>query len=255
MQTQWKTMLNLGIEKADAFLRDYPDHRDMIETANKLRLDRCKSLESESTEECLRLLKEIADLNIFMLIEDPSKNSLLVYTLEALSMRSRILILLGRDQEAIHEFEKGESLAARFIESWEGNWNVTDVMLMAYVEQCNAWMKAGYPANVVSISERWRRFAESLPKPMNVVLAGYRYAESEFVVAMPVFYKWMALSQIPDARDELEKASQDLRRLVDWGRNHSNSDFEAWIKWIQGSPHSEVLPKLMSQLNDSVSKG
>ncbi len=247
----WRNTISNAIASAEAFLADHPNHLPILETANKMRLDWCLGLEGESPEECIRLLKEVADINTFLLIENPSRTSLFVYTISALTQRSCLLLERGRDLEAYQDFERMEHLLSANRDALQGDWNAVDNMLESYSEQCEFLLANGCYAQAASVAVRWRTFAESLTLPKYTIIDGHQYSGPEFVSLYPIYYRWLALSEIAPDSEESMRADDDLRKIVERCRLRSELDLNVFFQSKSGGKRADALARVVAKSNDS----
>lgn len=247
----WRTTIQQAIASAEAFLADHPNHLPIIETANRMRLDWCLGFEGESPEECIRLLKEVADINTFLLIENPSRSSLFVYTISALTHRSRLLLERGRELEAYQDFERMENLLHANREALQVDWHSVDHMLGSYLRQCECLIANGYYAQAALAAVRWRALAESLTVPKYVIIDGHQYSGPEFVLLYPIYYRWLALSEIAPGSEESIRADDDLRNIVERCRLRSELDLNVFFQSKSGGKRADALARLITKSDGS----
>lgn len=243
-QREW---MNRVITNAEKFLAKYPLQLDVLETTNTMRLERCSFLMEESPEDCVRELGQIIEINRSILEKEPSRKTLLTYSALALAWQSCILLRIDRDAEASSAFGKLEALADEDPSVLQSHWHLVDYIVGGTVDYCDALAKKRYFRHMLPVIERWQQRFTNEFIPDYVVVRGHRYSGPEFGVLFPVYYKWLALSEMDPQSHEAIQTCEELRKAILVCRARSEADLEFFVRNIQDIDRREALNRFMRE--------
>lgn len=228
----WREWISKAIDSSELFLATQPNNVNVLETANKMRMDLCGAIADEDPEEAIRLLKEIGDLFVFLQIEHPTKTTLFSYASQAITLRSCLLLKQEREAEAMQVFEQLEQFFDRYRDTLDQDWQVIDSLLNSYTSECEALVKSKQFVEVDQLADRWRKLVDTLAVANYTAIHGHNFKGAEFIQLFPIYYRWLALSEIAPESAEYESACQELRRVLERCRTRSAVDLEAFVKII-----------------------
>lgn len=245
---EWREWIDKAIASADAFLKEYPNHADVLETTNKLRMDLFGAVGKAAPEEWERELAKIVDTNLSLLAENPSKTALLTYTAIALTQRSSLLLDLGRDAEAHEVFDQLEDLLTKHRDILGKDWHFADSMFQGYTLHCQGLARAQQFEEIVAVVDRWRLLVESLDGSNYIIIHNHRFNDREFLDLFPIYFRWLALSEIKPETEELRQAADELLDLIARCLTRSESDLDFVSQNLQSVDRAGILKRFIGEV-------
>jgi serine/threonine protein kinase len=231
-EDKWREWITKAITSSEAFLSKHPDNIDVLESANAMRIDWCNRIASEDPREAIRLLKEIGDLFLFLQIEHPRRTNLFTYATLAATHRSRILLEQERDLEALESFQQLEAYFDTYRGALDNDWKVTETLFSSFATLCNALVKSNHFRDAYDVANRWQNLVKSVAVASQTEIRGHVFKGPEFVALLPVYYRWLAISNLSPDSPEHEGVCAELLEAFDRCRNRSEAEHETLVEFI-----------------------
>jgi serine/threonine protein kinase len=231
-EEKWREWITKAITSSEAFLSKHPDNIDVLESANAMRIDWCNGIASEDPREATRLLKEIGDIFLSLQIKHPTRTNLFTYATLAATHRSSILLEQERDLEALESFQQLEAYFDTYRGTLDNDWKVTETLFSSFATLCNALVKSNHFRDAYDMANRWQNLVKSVAVASQTEIRGHVFKGPEFVALLPVYYRWLAISNLSPDSPEHEGVCADLREAFDRCRNRSEAEHETLVEFI-----------------------
>lgn len=204
-----------AILHAQNYLEVYPDDESINEILNNTKASYCISIQDQSPEEALNILRSTIDWNLNRFEQDSTNLRALIASVESLTDRGEILVHQSRMQEAQLDFAQAEELIAKRHRDLQRDWNVRNVLISHYLERCLTLFEKGYADETIPVAHRWRVYVQSHSDwSNNASVGGFRQSlETHHLFA--TYYWYLATNQSGKASaDEKSFATSELQSAI-----------------------------------------
>jgi tRNA A-37 threonylcarbamoyl transferase component Bud32 len=240
-------------ESAEQFLRTYPEHSTVLESIGAIHLEWCRLKMHEEPEACISLLEETIDNNIELFSKDTTRSSVVVYALEGHSMLLSLLLNANRHREGMDTIRRFESLVKDHFASFTQEWQMSETLQSYYARTCEILIPNGMFQEVLEITPQWQSIVSASTKPDFIFIQGHRFHHQEFASLLPMYYHWLALSEIAPQSPPWEQKTLEFYEFVQACKALSPLDFDEFTKIIQKSRLDDLENFINANSDENVS--
>jgi hypothetical protein len=134
--------------------------------------------------------------------------------------------------EALESFQQLEAYFDTYRGTLDNDWKVTETLFSSFATLCNALVKSNHFRDAYDMANRWQNLVKSVAVASQTEIRGHVFKGPEFVALLPVYYRWLAISNLSPDSPEHEGVCADLREAFDRCRNRSEAEHETLVEFI-----------------------
>jgi hypothetical protein len=106
---------------------------------------------------------------------------------------------------------------------------------------------------VLEITPQWQSIVSASTKPDFIFIQGHRFHHQEFASLLPMYYHWLALSEIAPQSPPWEQKTLEFYEFVQACKALSPLDFDEFTKIIQKSRLDDLENFINANSDENVS--
>lgn len=233
-QTQRGYWYRQAILHAQNYLEIYPDDESINEILNNTKAGYCRSIQDQSPQEALNILRSTIDWNLNRFEQDSTNLRALIASVESLTDRGEVLVHQSRMQEAQLDFAQAEDLIANRHRDLQGDWNVRNVLISHYLERCLTLFEKGYADETIPVAQRWRDYVQSHSDwSNNASVGGFRQStETHYLFA--TYYWYLATNRSgKTSAEEKRFATSELQSAITKCKENPKVELELMVEALR----------------------